>query len=143
VITLESVQNPSMPTEAPPQYTIRQLPVEEWPRLLDYPFGSQGLPAPELAVIFVAETEGKIVGVWAAETMVLLDGLWTDPDHRAALVAGRLLGAMRSFLQSKHLLTSFTVISDPSVMVLAHKAGFTRYPGDLWVLQLPPAEETR
>jgi hypothetical protein len=131
-----------MPTDVQPTYTIRQLPVEEWPRLLDYPFGSQGLPAPELAVIFVAETEGKIVGIWAAETMVLLDGLWTDPAHRAALVAGRLLGAMRAFLQSKNLQTSFTIISDPAVMVLAHKAGFTRYPGDLWTLQLPPAEET-
>jgi len=142
VITQESEQNPSMATRGFPTYTIRRLPVEEWDRLRAFPFASNGLPPPELAMIFVAETAGgQIVGIWAAMTAVHLDGLWIDPAHRDTTIAGRLLREMKDFLREKAISESFTVISDPAVMCLAHKGGFTRCPGDLWVLQLPAEEK--
>lgn len=137
MITTESRQNPSMP-DAIPSYTVRQLPPAEWDRLLGLPFARAGLPNPDLTAIFVAEdAAGAIVGIWAAMTAVHLDGLWIDPAHRDTTIAGRLLRTMKAFLTEKQIPVSFTVISDPAVMVLAHKGGFTRYPGDLWVLNLP------
>ncbi len=128
-------------TQAPQTYTVRQLPVVEWERLEGLPFASQGLPSPDLTVIFVAETaEGAIVGLWSAMTAVHLDGLWIAEAHQGTTIAGRLLRAMKTFLQTHGITVSFTVVSDPEVMILAHKAGFTRVPGDLWMLHRPPLE---
>lgn len=126
-----------------PAYATRVLPPDEWEKLRALPFASNGLPDPETTVIFVDETAaGQIIGVWGIFLQPMLDGLWSDPEHRGTLVAGRLLAAMKAFLQAQGITYAFTVISDPQVMILAHKAGFTRAPGDLWMLQVaPPAPE--
>ena len=86
------------------------------------------------------DAQGTIVGIWAAMTAVHLDGLWVDPAHHGSVVAGQLLRGMQGLLQQHQIWTSFTIIQDSAVMVLAHKAGFVRAPGDLWMLQLPAAE---
>lgn len=126
-------------TSAPSAYTTRLLPVEEWDRLLPFPFATNGLPDPDLAMIVVTEdAAGEIVGIWEVATAVHLDGLWVRPDQRGTVVAGRLLAEMRAVLQRYNIQLAFTIVSDPQVMVLAHKAGFVRAPGDLWMLQLPP-----
>jgi hypothetical protein len=128
---------PPAPSTTRPTYATRLLPVEEWEKLRALPFGANGLPNPDLTMILVDELEdGTIVGIWAAQTMIMLDGLWVDPAHRDTPVAGQLLRGMRAELAARDLHTSFTLISDPHVMVLAVKAGFTRAPGDLWMLQL-------
>ena len=121
-------------------YTVRLLPVEEWDRLRTLPFASVvGLPDPNFAMILVGETAaGEIVSVWEAITTVHLEGAWTHPDHRHTTLAGRMLVAMRALLARYRIWQSFTIISDPAVMVLAHKAGFVRAPGDLWMLHLTP-----
>lgn len=122
-------------------YTTRLLPVEEWDRLLVYPFATNGLPNPDFTMILVAEDgAGEIVGIWAVMTAVHLDGLWVHPEHRGTSIAGRLLTEMKAVLRRYKLWLSFTIVSDPAVMVLAHKAGFVRAPGDLWMLNLPPDE---
>ena len=119
-------------------YTTRRLPVEEWERLRAYPFATHGLPNPDLTLILVAEdATGTIVGIWAAMTAVHLDGLWVHPDHQGTTIAGRLLKGMKALLRQYGLWITFTVIQDAQVMVLAHKAGFVRATGDLWILQIP------
>jgi len=129
---------PPAPGQTRPTYATRVLPVEEWPRLLDLPFGANGLPDEHFAIILVTEDPtGAIVGVWAAVTAVHLDGLWVDPNHRDTPVAGQLLRQMKATLQEKAVTISFTLIQDAEVMVLAHKAGFVRSPWDLWQLTLP------
>lgn len=130
------------PAVAParPLYATRVLPPDEWEKLRPLPFATNGLPDPETTIVFVDETaEGQIIGVWGIFLQPMLDGLWSDPAHRGTLVAGRLLAAMKTFLQTEGIRYAFTVISDPTVMTLAHKAGFTRAPGDLWLLQVAPA----
>lgn len=123
-------------------YQTRILPPEEWPKLLDRTFRETGLPDPNLCTVLVVETPlGEIVGTWIAITAVHLEGLWVDPAHRGTSVASRLLKGMTSILQEAGILASFTLISDPQVAALASKAGFTRYPADTWVLQLPPKAE--
>lgn len=131
------------PAVAPsrPLYATRVLPPAEWEQLRALPFASNGLPDPETTIVFVDETaEGQIIGVWGIFLQPMLDGLWTDPAHRGTLVAGRLLAAMKTFLQEQGIAYAFTVISDPPVMTLAHKAGFVRAPGDLWMLQVAPPD---
>jgi ribosomal protein S18 acetylase RimI-like enzyme len=124
-----------------PTYKTRVLPVGEWERLLELPFGANGLPDENFAIIIVTEDPtGAIVGVWAAVTAVHLDGLWVDPNHRDTPIAGQLLRQMKATLQEKGVAVSFTLIQDTDVMVLAHKAGFVRSPWDLWQLTLPLAE---
>lgn len=122
-------------------YHTRLLPIAEWDKLKAFPFAAHGLPDPDLSMILVDElADGTIVGIWAALTAVHLDGLWVDPAHRDSPVAGQLLRGMKAALQERGITTSFTLIQDANVMVLAHKAGFIRAPGDLWILTLPPAE---
>jgi len=116
--------------------TPRVLPPEEWDRLRDFAFATNGLPDPTTSVIIVVETAtGEIVGIWAMLLQPVLDGLWVDPAHRSTLVAGQLLRTMKAFLQEFEIPAAFTVISDDSVRTLAAKAGFTKVPGDLWILE--------
>ena len=121
---------------------VRVLPPDEWDRLLGLPFALNGLPNVETTILFVAETPtGEIVGLWGIFLNPMLDGLWVEPNHRHTLIAGQLLRTMKAFLQEQGVSYAFTVISDPPVMTLAHKAGFVRAPGDLWILPVPPKSE--
>lgn len=142
------------PPPAPPPagggtYHTRLLASNEWAegtplreQLLSLPYGANGLPDPNLALIIVTETpDGQIVGIWSAATMVMLDGLWVDPNHRDSIVAGQLLRVMKQELALRDISTSFTLIDDQGVAALAHKAGFVRAKWDLWILDLPPAPE--
>ena len=135
--------------EAPPPiafpkratYATRLLPPEEWDKLRTLPFGTNGLPDPNSTVIFVDETEeGAIVGVWAIFLVPTLDGLWVDPLHRHTIIAGQLLKTIKAFMREQGVRFAFTQISEPPVMTLAHKAGFVRAPGDLWMLDVGAAK---
>lgn len=123
-------------------YQTRLLPFDEWDRLRDFPIATNGLPDPTLCSILVTETDGVIVGVWAVLTAVMQEGLWIHPDHRGHTpIAWQLLKGMKQVLQDLGVVTSFTIVQDAEVMVLAHKAGYVRCPGDLWMLVTPAAEE--
>jgi GNAT superfamily N-acetyltransferase len=135
---------PALGTVTPirPTYATRVLPPEEWDKLVGLPFALNGLPDANTTILFVNETStGEIVGIWGIFLQPVLDGLWVDPHHRHTLVAGQLLRVVKQFLQEQGVAYAFTVISDPAVMTLAHKAGFVRAPGDLWLLQVPPKAE--
>lgn len=121
----------------------RELPAEEWGRLEGLPFATHGLPDPALAAICVLETDaGEIVGVWAAQTAVHLEGLWIHPDYRTHPVAGsKLLNGMKALLRQHQIPVSFTLTSEEAVLVLALRAGFTRWHGDLLMLELPAEEK--
>lgn len=133
---------PTDTTAAPARTQVRILRREEYPRLVDLPFASRGLPDPDRTVILVAENEaGEIVGLWAAMTAIHLDGLWVEPTYRRhSRVAVQLLRGMKTALQQLDLLQSFTYVEDADVLMLALKAGFTRLPGDLLILDLTPKE---
>lgn len=125
---------------APPlaTVTVRPLAAEEFGRLADLPIGARGLPDPATTAIVVAETsDGQIVGVWGAFPVVHLDGLWVHPDYRKhTSVAARLLRGMKTLLAQLGLRYSFTIVEDPTVLILALKAGFRKLPHDLCFLDL-------
>lgn len=119
----------------------RVLPADEWHKLRDFPIATRGLPDPDTAALIVSETvDGTIKGVWGCFLQPMLDGLWVAPDARHTLVAGQLLREMKALLATYGIATAFTVIQDPAVMAIAHKAGFVPVPGDLWML---PVEKDR
>jgi len=118
----------------------RILPFEEWDKLDDLPFMSNGCPDPNTTVIVVAETsDGSIVGVWGAFTPVVLDGLWIHEDYRHTSVAAKLLITMKDFLLSIKIPKAFTFTSIPEVEKLAQHAGFVPIAGN--ILMMPLLEE--
>jgi hypothetical protein len=134
---------PSVALPVRATYATRLLPPAEWEKLMALPFAANGLPDPHSTILFVDETaEGEIVGLWGIFLQPMLDGLWIHEDHRHTIIAGQLLKTVKDFLQEQGIAVAFTQISEPGVMTLAHKAGFVRAPGDLWVLQVPPKEPT-
>lgn len=121
---------------------IRQLPFEEWDKLDGLPIATNGLPNPETSMILAAEDEnGIVVGVWAAMTPIVLEGLWIREDHRNSTVAGRLLQRMKLFLNSIQVDRAFTLVQSADVKSLAEKAGFAVIPGDLMMLDLLDLEK--
>lgn len=127
----------------PEHATVRILSAEEWHKLAELPIGATGIPDPERCHILVAETpDGEIVGTWALVTVPFLEGLWVKEEYREhSSIAGRLLSTMKSLLHSLGIFQSFTLVQDVPVLILAHKAGFERLPGDLMMLITPPEEK--
>ena len=129
-------------------YKIRELPADEYDRLAPLPIAAHGIPDPRLCAVLVIETpDGEIVGVWAAQTAVHLDGLWVAPEYRrASLLAIKLLKGMKDLLTRQGIMQSFTIVESVEVLALATKAGFTRIHGDLLLLDLskdvPPQGDT-
>lgn len=116
---------------------IRQLPFEEWDKLEGLPIATNGLPNPDTSAIIAAQDEdGNVIGVWAAMTPIVLEGLWIREDHRHSTVAGRLLINMKQFLRSINVDRAFTLVQAPEIKALAEKAGFNAIPGDLMMLEL-------
>jgi hypothetical protein len=72
---------------------VRELPREDWPRLLALPFfADRGLPSGEGWRMLVAERDGTIVGFSALFDAVHWEPWWIAPDERgnAAIVRGML-----------------------------------------------------
>lgn len=144
-MSLIGVAPPKDLAESVPQtskYVTRLLPPAEWDRLRDLPFAANGLPDPSTTILFITERDGAIVGLWGIFLQPMLDGLWIHEDHRGHTpVAYQLLHTMKVFMSAQGLQAAFTQITDGHVMTLAHKAGFTPVPGQLWMLAVPRAED--
>ena len=115
--------------------TVRELPVEEWEKLKDYPIATNELPDPDRCAVLVAEDEGKIVGTWGVVLAPFLEGLWLDADYRqTTFTAAKLLIGMRKMLEDKGITQAFTLVQTPYVLGLAQKAGFEVLDGDLCMI---------
>ena len=115
---------------------IRELPQEEWGKLLEYntPFKAAGcLPDTRCATVIVEETEsGEIIGCWMATQIVLLEALWRDQPK--GFSAKRLLMGMMKHLKERRAKTAITYIEDAEVADLAKVAGFAQMPGAVHLL---------
>lgn len=117
--------------------SVRVLAPEEWGRLANLPIAEGGLPDPAFTTIVVAESaEGEIVGVFAAQTIVLLDGLWVAPAARRTRVLWQLFTGMRAVLLELKIAHSFAIVETIEVLSLAARVGFERLRGDLCRLDL-------
>lgn len=126
-------------------YSVEILPRSRWEELKDFGHfkATACLPDPDSAVVLVLRDEaGKIVGSWFATTLVLLEGLFIDPEHRnKPAAAKRLLLGMIELLKEREVKSALTVTVDPVVRRMAGTAGFQEIDGTLHLLTLKESGE--
>lgn len=131
--------------------TIRELPQEEWPRLLEEgvePYASIGaVPGGhgDNWHIFVAEDEtGVIVATTSLHTQVHFDPWWIAESHRSdpAVVRG-LLREARALLEANDIPHVFATIEDThlATQLVAERLGFQKATGQLYLLDLDKLKE--
>lgn len=81
---------------------IRELPPDEWHKLLSLPtFIDCPLPPAEHSKVVVAEDDnGKIIAHMLALDMVHIEGTWIDPAHRNGTTGIRLWHGMQALLDN-------------------------------------------
>lgn len=121
--------------------TTRQLPPEEWHRILDQgiePFATHGLPGdPSHWRLVVAEEDGVIVGLSGLYEAVHNDPWWVAPAYRGhPTILRRLWQEVRSVLDEHDVRMVFATVADdqPDVQQLAERFGFEPAPGRLYLL---------
>jgi hypothetical protein len=132
-----------MSTVTDSRYAVRELPVDEWPKLLeiDGPYQTQGsLPDAHYNRIIVEEVEGEIIGYWGAFTVVHTEPVWLHPAYRMRTGAVKhLWEGMRDLLVRMKVPGTVAIIEDkdaPINLPMATKLGFVKVPGSLYFLDL-------
>lgn len=130
---------------------IRELPQEEWPRLVDEgvePYATIGaVPSGngDNWHVFVAEDEtGMIVGSTSLHTQVHFDPWWLATSHRGdpAVVRG-LIRESRALLEANDVPHVFATIEDTQLatQLVAERLGFQKATGQLYLLDLNQLKE--
>ena len=128
-----------------PPYTTRAYTVQEflerWPEppgdLWQYMAGgAEGL----IVAVEEKTAEGlKLWGYWPIWFAAHIDGVWFDPamkvDHPAA--PRSLLEGVFATLRENGVVRAFAVLTPESPIAQADRLGFTRAPGDLYLLRVP------
>jgi len=123
--------------------TVRELPPEEWDRLLVFePFNSKGLPSPERTRILVVENPAReIVGWWFLFAALHAEPLWLREDYRKAGTTRRMIRGMQKLLVEVGAGSAFALIAENDLGHLppiAARLGFERLPGALFWLHPTP-----
>lgn len=119
--------------------TIRQLPEQEWNRLLalddDW---LEKIPEPDTAAIFVQEDDlGDIVGYWMVLQTFHIEPMWVRPDHRGGLVVNRLWKTMRQFLDTCSIKKAFCMTDIPDVQDYLGRLGFQELSSRTYMYEAP------
>jgi hypothetical protein len=126
--------------------TRRILPPEEYGRLKEAggPLADVR-PDPAHTKVNVVEENGQIVGYWPVFNAVHAEPLWIPESHRHRReVALALIAQVLETLQEYNVAAAFGVIADVDFVVnfpMAKKLGFSKAPGDLYFIIVPPVEQ--
>jgi hypothetical protein len=128
-----------------------ELPPEEFERLRGFapfdrwPVDQPIAPGARIIVAETVEAEGaaRLVGFWVAFNVVHLEPLWIDPAQRGnAGIARGMLDRISKVLDEDRVTVAYATIADVDaerMAPLAARAGFTKIPGSLYVLERRPA----
>ncbi len=132
--------------------TVRSLPPEEYPRILDAPGPLRelsGIPDPEHSRILVLEdAQGRIRGYWMLFNAIHAEPLYLDPEIRHRAQAGRdLLLQVYTELRAAGVQTVFAVVAPEdreTIGPMAKRLGLHPLPGTIYMGRVPTgdAEET-
>lgn len=117
--------------------TTRQLPREEWFRLVGTELESLVPILPETARVLVVEDADMIVGCWAFFPVVHAEGIWIAESHRGrASVGRRLLTGMRETVSEMGASVISTAAMTPEVASLLSHIGAVELPGTHYALRV-------
>ncbi|KKM71146.1 hypothetical protein LCGC14_1433570 [marine sediment metagenome] len=130
--------------------TVRSLPPEEYPRILDAPGPLSelpGLPDPDHSRIIVLEdADGQIRGYWLLFNAIHAEPLYLAPEVRQRAKAGRdLLRQVYTELREAGVQTVFAVVSPEdldTIGPMAEHLGLHPLPGTIYMGQVSTVEET-
>lgn len=122
--------------------TFRQLPPEEWPRIVEAgiePFATYGLPDPTHWIFLVAEQDGGILGVSSLYETVHNDWFIAPAARRHPAIVQGLWNATRAALEEYGVQMIHATVSDAQVEVQAmvERLGYQKAQGQLYVLFVP------
>lgn len=121
-------------------YTVAEF-LERWPEPPGDLWQHMAGGAEGLIVAVEEETaEGlRLWGYWPIWFAAHIDGVWFDPamkvDHPAA--PRSLLEGVFATLRENGVVRAFAVLTPESPIAQADRLGFTRAPGDLYLLRVP------
>lgn len=83
--------------------TYRQLPVEEYDRLIGLGPNDDWIPIPENGRVLVAEKDGQIVGFCALQIALHIDPLWVKDGEANGMTGARLWNMAVENLKENHI----------------------------------------
>lgn len=120
--------------------TTRELPREEWGKIVETDAGRQVLAAvnPDTTkVVVVEDAEGRVVGSWLVLQVAHVECLWIAPEHRGrGSVLRRLLSGMTRAARALGVRGVVTHAVLPEVEDLLASYGGTAIPGRAWTFPL-------
>lgn len=136
-------------SEFQPTVTSRELPIEEWPKILKLglPGFDLQLPDPRWTRIAVVEVGGEIVAISPVWLALHTEPIWISPEYQKRVgIVRRLWNGVRSILDDMARLTQgglgtiayATIYEDnaKNVVPQAARLGFLRVPGSLYMLEV-------
>lgn len=109
--------------------TVRELPFDEWDRLVGLPIAANGLPSGDVTIMVAEDPNGEIVGVWTAGLVVMAEGLWVDEQYRKKRTLWDLFHQMQDNLRDKGVERLYSLVQDEATLKLAEHGGFSHIPG--------------
>jgi hypothetical protein len=120
--------------------TTRVLPAAEWDRLEGTELDglADRLSGDRAVVIVVEDSDGRIVGCWAAIWALHIEGLWVAPDHRGkAAVLRRLVHSLNTETAQAGISAVVAGVRDERMRDIASTALGKPLPGQLVVIPVP------
>lgn len=127
-------------TASPGPYTSRELPVEEWDKLLSIPpYDHMGLPskAGDWKILVIENQTGEIVMTSATQVQVHWEPWWAREDARKNPVVTRMMLELGlSTLEEFGIPYAFCTVADaqPEIRAVVEHMGGIRAPGDLYLI---------
>jgi hypothetical protein len=135
-------------TGDPPRVRAYMLPMDQAERLREAggPLAEADLSNMRSALLAVVEVDGQIVAYWPVWQATHAEPLWVaEAQRHNPAVIRAILAQVEQAMAILHDPLIFAIIGDADLLGSGHYAmrlGFTRVPGDLFVLQRTPEEGT-
>ncbi len=107
--------------------TIREIEPQEWERLAPvYEVNGDRLPPTASSRVFIAECEGKIVGMCGLNVIAHVGPLWVDPEYRGRGIAELVVSKADDAVLDCGGIGYFMFPSTPESVKVVEKLGLSK-----------------